>query len=228
MGLTAALRHDLAVDDRGLPGHALPGAVGVPGERALVRVVAGRPAVRVEVREPVELRVAVGVVLVHHVDLHLAEAPREGDLAGWRHILRREEQHLVAQERLVKRAEQLVVHLVRQREAGDLTAEIRSQRPYLQRPWSSGRHGLLRVLRDSRNTTRSVCSWGGELERLQLGGSLLGIVPHHVRDRGELAVVAVRRGEHQVTQRRHLEAFFYRVRDARAFLGIIVVCSRPS
>ena len=174
MRLAAALRHDLAVDDRGLPGHALPGAVGVPRERALVRVVAGRLAVRVEVREPVELRVAVGVVLVHHVDLHFAEAPREGDLPRRRHILRREEQHLVAQEGLVHGAEDLVVHVVRELDARDLGAEIRGQAggrenigPTGSAPWSSGRHGLLRVLIDSRKTTRSVCSAGGELQRRQ-------------------------------------------------------------
>ena len=40
MRLAAALRHDLAVDDRRLPGDALPGAVGVPGQRALVGVLA--------------------------------------------------------------------------------------------------------------------------------------------------------------------------------------------
>ena len=39
-------------------------------------------AVLVEVREPVELGIAVGVILVHHVDLHLAELPRERDLAA--------------------------------------------------------------------------------------------------------------------------------------------------
>src|SRR5438034_11403541 len=38
MRLAAALGHDLAVDDRCLAGDSLPRAVGVPGERALVRV----------------------------------------------------------------------------------------------------------------------------------------------------------------------------------------------
>ena len=135
----------------------------MPRERALVRMAAARLAVLVEVREPVELRVAVGVVLVHHVDLHFAEAPGEGDLPPRRQVLRREQQHLVAQERLVQAAKHLVVQLVRQLDAGDLGAEIGAsagepKKTQWQRPWSSGRQGLLRVLIDSRNTTRSVCS----------------------------------------------------------------------
>ena len=74
----------------------------MPGERALVGMAAVRPAVLVQVREPVELREAVGVILVHDVDLHLAEAPGELDLSAGRQVLRRKEQHLVAKERLVQ------------------------------------------------------------------------------------------------------------------------------
>src|SRR4030095_16986496 len=67
MGLAAAFGHHLAVDDRRLPGDALPGPVGVPGKSALVRVMAARLAVPVEIRQSIELRVAVGIVLVHDV-----------------------------------------------------------------------------------------------------------------------------------------------------------------
>ncbi len=52
------------------------------------------------------------MVLVHDVDLHFAEAAGEGHLARRRHVLRRKQQHLVAQERLVDRVEELVAHVV--------------------------------------------------------------------------------------------------------------------
>ena len=94
VGLAAALGHHLAVNDRRLTGHALPRAIGVPGERALVRMAAARPALLVEVREAVELGIAVGVILVHDVDLQLAEAPAERHLARRGKVLRRKEQDL--------------------------------------------------------------------------------------------------------------------------------------
>ena len=78
-------------------------------------MLAVRLAVLVQVRQPVELGKAVGVILVHDVDLHFAEAAREGHLARRRHVLRRKQQHLVAQERLVDRAEELVAHVVGER-----------------------------------------------------------------------------------------------------------------
>src|SRR5258706_9615068 len=164
LGLAAALRHDLAVDEGGLTGDSLPGSVGMPRERALVGMASVRPAVLVQVREAIELREPVGVILVHDMDLHLAEAPGELDLPGGRQFLRRKEQDLVAEERPIKALKKGFVHAARQIDAGNLCAEPRRQRangegPALaaqkHRPRSSGRHGLLKVLIDSRNTTKS-------------------------------------------------------------------------
>jgi hypothetical protein len=101
----------------------------VPCERALVRVPAVRLAVLIEVGEPVELGVAVRVVLVHHVDLHLAESARKGDLALRRHVLRREQQDLVAQEGLVYGAKNSVIHFGREVDAGDLRTQMARERP---------------------------------------------------------------------------------------------------
>src|SRR4051794_16949069 len=86
MGFAAALRHHFAVDDRRLPGDPLPGSVGMPSERALVGMMPAGPALPVEVGEAVELGIAVGVVLVHHVDLQLAEAAGELDLTARRQV----------------------------------------------------------------------------------------------------------------------------------------------
>ena len=49
------------------------------------------------------------MVLVHHVDLDFAEAARELDLPRRRELLRREQQHLVREERVVDRAKRGVV-----------------------------------------------------------------------------------------------------------------------
>ena len=68
--------------------------------------------------------------MVHHVDLHFAEMPREAHLHAGRHILRRKQQHLVAQERLVDALEQFVGDAVRELDAQDLGAEIRGQRTH--------------------------------------------------------------------------------------------------
>ena len=87
----------------------------------------------VEVRETIQLRIAVGVVLAHDVDLHFAEVAREGDLSAGRNILRRKEQHLVAQERLIDRAEQVVRHVVGEPDAGEFGAELRRELAHLER-----------------------------------------------------------------------------------------------
>ena len=100
-----------------------------------------RLAVFVEVREPVELRVAVGVILVHHVDLHFAEAPGKGDLARRRQILRREQQHLVAQEGLVDGAKNAVIHLGGEVDTGDFRTEVARERAGGNEISDSG-HGL--------------------------------------------------------------------------------------
>ena len=55
MGFTPFGRGDLRVEDRGLTGDSLPGAVGVPHQRAAVGVLAGRVAVLVQVGQAIEL-----------------------------------------------------------------------------------------------------------------------------------------------------------------------------
>ena len=112
MRFAAFAGDDLGVNDRGLAGDALPRAVGMPRQRALVGMLAVRVAVRIEVGEAVQLRIAIGVVLVHHVDLHLAEMAGEFHLAPRRQFLRAEQQHLISQERLVNRSECLIVHAI--------------------------------------------------------------------------------------------------------------------
>ena len=140
MRLAAAFGHYLAVNDRRLTGHALPGAVGVPGERPLVGMAPARLAVLIEVRQAVEFRMAVGVILVHHVDLQFAESPAKRHLAAGGKVLRREEQYLVAQKRAVQGAKNLVLQLVRQIDAGDLGAQVRRQPSHRKRPGLGGPH----------------------------------------------------------------------------------------
>ena len=114
----------------------------MPGEGALVGVVAARPAALVEVGQAVELRETVGVVLVHDVDLHFAEAPGEGDLAGRRQVQRREDEHLVAQKGLVQAAEKGRVEVACEVDAGDLGAQLGRQRADGERPvLGAGIHG---------------------------------------------------------------------------------------
>src|SRR5436190_19393501 len=91
----------LAVDDRRLTGDALPRAISVPMERAPIRMPAVGLALLVEVREAIELRETVGVVLAHHVHLHGTEPPRKRHLPLRRNILRTEQEHLMPQERLI-------------------------------------------------------------------------------------------------------------------------------
>ena len=88
-------------------------------------------------------------------------SPKRRAKATWvrrRQVLRREEQDLVAQEGLVELAKDAGVHVGGKLDAGDLGAELRRQRSDTHCPRSSGRQGLLRVLMDSRKTTKSVCS----------------------------------------------------------------------
>ena len=128
--LAADLGNDFAVDDGRLAGDARPGTVGVPGERSLVRMPAVGLAVLVEIRKPVELGVAIGVILVHHVNLHFAEMPCKRDLRARRHVLWRKQQDLVAQERPVDPLEQFVRNAVRELYPLDLGAEIRRERAH--------------------------------------------------------------------------------------------------
>jgi hypothetical protein len=66
----------------------------------------------------------VGVVHRHDVHLHLAEASGERHLRGRRQVERREQQHLVAKERGVKRGERGVVERLRDVEAFDARTEV--------------------------------------------------------------------------------------------------------
>ena len=75
---------------------------------------------------------AVGVVHRHDVHLHLAEAACERDLRGRRQVVRREQQHLVAQESGVERGEGGVVERLREVEAFDARAEVRRQGPHVE------------------------------------------------------------------------------------------------
>ena len=110
MGFAAARRDLFAVDDCRLPGDALPRSVGVPVQRAAIRMVSVRISIRVEIRETIKLGKTVGVILAHHVNLHWAETTRECDLPRGRNLLRTEQQHLMAQKRLIDRIEDLVAH----------------------------------------------------------------------------------------------------------------------
>ena len=83
-GLTSLGRDLHRVHHRREPGPGLPRPVRVPRERSPVRVPPGGVAVRIEVGEPVELGEAVRVVLVHDMDLDLAETAGELDLPARR------------------------------------------------------------------------------------------------------------------------------------------------
>jgi len=104
-------------------------------------MLARRVAFLVEIGEPIQLRMAVGVILGHDVDLHLAEVPRESDLLAGRNVLRGKEQHLIAQERLIDRAEELVRNAVSEPHAVYPGAEFRCQRTSVE-PRDLGRGGV--------------------------------------------------------------------------------------
>ena len=83
----ADLRHNFRIHHRCLPGALTPRAVSVPIQRPPIRVLAARIAVLVEVGQHVDFRVfPIPVILAQHVDLHLAEIAREGDLGCRRQI----------------------------------------------------------------------------------------------------------------------------------------------
>ena len=105
----------------------------MPFQRALVGMPAVRVSVRVEIRESIELRVPIGVILVHHVNLQLAEFSREAHLAIGRNVLRWEEQDLVAQPRLVDHRENVIADSIRQAYTRDLGAEPWRQRSQAKR-----------------------------------------------------------------------------------------------
>src|SRR2546426_1122489 len=123
MRLSAALGYHLAIDDRRLASNATPRSVGVPGECALVRMFPVRLSMLVEIRESIELGIAIGVILVHYVNLHFAKASSEHNLAaGWQ-LLRREEKNLITQKGLVDGAKKLVRNVIGQFHAGNFGTE---------------------------------------------------------------------------------------------------------
>src|SRR5277367_227231 len=105
MRLAAAFGDDFTIDDRRLTGDSAPGTIRVPFERAFVRVPTVWISILIEVRESIQFRVTIGVILVHHVNLDFSELARELHLAIGRQLLRREYQHLVMQPRAIDRAE---------------------------------------------------------------------------------------------------------------------------
>ena len=84
----------------------------------------------------------VFLILVHHVDLDLAERAREGDLRRGRQIDVAEQNQLVVEEGLVDLAEHFRLDRLRERDAGDLAAERGMQRLDLERPVARGRFAL--------------------------------------------------------------------------------------
>src|SRR4051794_37373533 len=62
------------------------------------------------------------------MNLDFAEMPGERDLSSRRHILRREQQHLVAQESGVDRAKDVVRQLIGERDTKNLGAEFGCKR----------------------------------------------------------------------------------------------------
>ena len=87
---------------------------------------------------------ALGVllVLVHHVDLNLAERAREGDLRGGGQVDIAEQDQLVVEKRLVHLAEHFRLDRLRERDPGNLAAERGVQRLDLERPVARGRLAL--------------------------------------------------------------------------------------
>ncbi len=90
----------------------------MPKQRALVRVLAARIAVVIEVGRHVDFRVVLDAVMVaEHVDLHLAEIARERDLGRRRQIDVVEDDQLVFEKGFIDFGEQLGRHGLRQRDA---------------------------------------------------------------------------------------------------------------
>jgi hypothetical protein len=135
--LAVLLRHDLRVHHGRLPGAVAPGTVGVPVHGALVGMLAVRLAVGVDIAQLVDLRVLGTVVLVHDVDLHLAEAARERNLRCGREIDVAEQNQLVVEERLIDLVEQRLIDGVGQRDTDYLASQCCMQRLDLERPISS-------------------------------------------------------------------------------------------
>src|SRR5438128_7915079 len=93
-----------------------------------------RLSMLVEIRESIELGIAIGVILVHYVNLHFAKASSEHNLAaGWQ-LLRREEKNLITQKGLVDGAKKLVRNVIGQFHAGNFGTEFRRQRTHVERP----------------------------------------------------------------------------------------------
>ena len=107
----------------------------MPEQRAFIGVLAARFAVLIKIGQHVDLRVVlVAMVLAQHVDLHLAEVAREGDLRRRRQIDVVEQDQLIGEKRFVDFGEYCRRDRFRKRNAGNLTTKNRMQRPDLKRP----------------------------------------------------------------------------------------------
>src|SRR5580658_7937890 len=74
------------------------------------------------------------VMLAEHVDLHLAEIARKGDLRRRRQVDVAEQNQLIVEEGLIDFGEQARRYRLRQRDTADLAAEHRVQRLDPERP----------------------------------------------------------------------------------------------
>src|SRR5258708_35484229 len=97
-------------------------------------MAAVRIAVLVQIGQPIQLRIAIGVILVHDVDLYLSEGPGKFYLAARRQFLRPEQQNLVAHEGLVNRPEPFVIDAPPKIDTDDLGTEDLRERPDLEGP----------------------------------------------------------------------------------------------
>src|SRR5262245_18672494 len=95
----------------------------MPVESSLVGVLSVRQALLIEVRQQVDLGMAVAVVLMHWMDLHLAEAAREGNLGCGRQIYIAKQDHFVVEEGLADVSEHRGLDGAAERQADDLAAE---------------------------------------------------------------------------------------------------------
>lgn len=142
MRLPTRFRNDFTVNDGCLAGKRTPRAVGMPHQCSFVGIAAIGPAILSDVGQTVQLGVIVSVILVHDVNLYLAEMAGELHLTSRRKILRSEQEDLIAEEGLIDRCEQGIIDALREVYIENPCTEIWRQRAYLKRPV----HGLGRLV----------------------------------------------------------------------------------
>lgn len=104
----------------------------MPGERTLVRMLAAWRAVLVKIRKKVELRKPIRMVLIHHMNLHLAKMPAELHLVCRGQVLVSEQQKLIIEENFANSRVQIVVDGPGEIDTGELSAECRAEGPDLE------------------------------------------------------------------------------------------------